>query len=243
MGLVRSLTSDEILSQMFFARKMCRIHNLPPISNVVFMGMGEGGDNVEAVTKAVEILTTRELFQLSATKVTISTVAPTPDTFRRLGQAPCVLAWSVHAANDDLRKKLVPTTRYSMTELRQGMIDAMLERPINFRTVMWEVALLAGVNDSMEAADELGVFARVFVDAVPGAKLVVNLIPFNDIGHGLYKKPTHEAVVAFQQRLWSHGIYAHIRTTRGDDESAACGQLATKRRRQKQACSTSEKQS
>jgi 23S rRNA (adenine2503-C2)-methyltransferase len=119
-----------------------------------------------------------------------------------------------------------------MVELRQGMMDALLERPLNARTTMWEVALIAGVNDSMEAADELIDFARVFVEGVPGAKLIVNLIPFNDIGHPVFRKPSHEGVVAFQQRLWTHGIYAHIRTTRGDDESAACGQLATKRRKE-----------
>jgi len=231
MGLLRSLSSDEILAQMFYAQKICRIHDLPPIANIVFMGMGEPADNIDAVIRATEILTTRELFQMSASKVTVSTVAPTPDVFRQLGRAPCVLAWSVHAANDTLRKQLVPTTKYPMAELRQGMIDALLERPVNFRTAMWEVALMAGVNDSVEAADELAAFARVFVDEVPAAKLVVNLIPFNNIGQSLYKKPTREAVVAFQQRLWSQGIYAHIRTTRGDDESAACGQLATSKRR------------
>lgn len=194
------------------------------------MGMGESADNIDQVTRATEILTTRQLFQLSTNKVTVSTVGPTPDAFRQLGKAPCVLAWSVHAANDVLRKQLVPTTKYSMAELRQGMMDALLERPVNFRTSMWEVALIAGVNDSLDEADELAAFARVFVDSVPGAKLVVNLIPFNDIGHAVYKKPSHETVVAFQRRLWSQGIYAHIRTTRGDDESAACGQLVTKRR-------------
>jgi 23S rRNA (adenine2503-C2)-methyltransferase len=231
MGRLRSLTSDEILAQMFFACKICRIHDLPPISNVVFMGMGEPSDNMDAVILATEILTARELFQLSRTKVTVSTVAPTPDAFRLLGKAPCVLAWSVHAANDELRKQLVPTTKHLMTELRQGMIDALLDRPLNFRTSMWEVALIKGVNDSMEAADELAAFARGFVDQVPGVKLVVNLIPFNDIGHPLYQAPTRVAVVAFQQRLWSQAIHAHIRVTRGDDESAACGQLATTKRK------------
>jgi 23S rRNA (adenine2503-C2)-methyltransferase len=60
----------------------------------------------------------------------------------------------------------------------------------------------------------------------------VNLIPFNDIGHPVFRKPSHEGVDAFQQRLWTQGICAHIRTTRGDDESAACGQLATTRRKE-----------
>ena len=188
MSLLRSLSSDEILSQLFFAKKVCRINGLPQISSVVFMGMGEPGDNLDAVIRATEILTTRELFQLSASKVTVSSVSPTPDTFRQLGKAPCVLAWSVHAANDKLRKSLVPTTKYTMAELRQGMMDALLDRPRNVRATMWEVALIAGVNDSMEAADELADFARVFVDGVPGVKLIVNLIPFNDIGHPVFRK-------------------------------------------------------
>merc|ERR1712003_491559 len=112
MGKIRSLTPDEILAQMFFAKKICRWDGLPEISNVVFMGMGEPADNSEAVISAAEILTSVDLFQLSASKVTISTVAPSPDSFHQLSKAPCVLAWSVHAANDDLRKTLVPTTKY-----------------------------------------------------------------------------------------------------------------------------------
>jgi len=229
MGKLRSLTSDEILAQMFFARKICRTHQLPPVTNIVFMGMGEPADNAEAVNTAAEILTTRELFQLSASKVTISTVAPTPDSFWQFRSTPCVLAWSVHAANDNLRKQLVPTTRYPMVELRQGLIRTLLERPPNFRTTMLEVALMDHVNDSETEADELAEFARGITDAVPGCKLIVNLIPFNDIGQELYKKPSDERVMAFQKRLWSHGVFAHVRTTRGDDESAACGQLATKK--------------
>jgi 23S rRNA (adenine2503-C2)-methyltransferase len=217
---------------MFFARKICRLNKLPDVSNVVFMGMGESADNAEAVIEACKILTTRELFQLSATKVTVSTVAPSPDAFLTFAKAPCVLAWSVHAANDELRRKLVPTTKYKMVELRQGMIDALNQRPHNFRTTMLEVALMAGVNDGIEQADELAEFAQGIIDAVPGCKLIVNLIPYNDIG-GTYKKPDNESVIAFQKRLWESGIYAHIRTTRGDDESAACGQLATKKMKKK----------
>ena len=105
-------------------------------------------------------LTTRELFQLSASKVTVSTVAPTPDAFAKFANAPCVLAWSVHAARDDLRRKLVPTTKYTMVELRQGLIDVLLQRPPNFRTTMLEVALIDGVNDSLTEADEMAEFAR-----------------------------------------------------------------------------------
>lgn len=226
---------------MFFARKICRLNSLPPVTNAVFMGMGEPADNADAVRTAVEILTKRELFQLSSQKVTVSTVAPTPDSFGQFADSPCVLAWSVHAADDELRRKLVPTTRYRMEELRQGLIDALNRKPRHMRATMLEVALLAGVNDSERRADELAEFAHGIVDAVPGCKLVVNLIPYNEVSGGtgeqesLYRKPSHEAVVYFQKRLWSQGIYAHIRTTRGDDATAACGQLATNRSKQRDA--------
>jgi 23S rRNA (adenine2503-C2)-methyltransferase len=193
----------------------------------------EPADNAEAVVRAVKQLTTRELFQLSANKVTVSTVAPQPSSFSLFSSAPCVLAWSVHATRDALRRQLVPTTQYPMVELRQGFIFALLQRPPNMRTVMLEVTLIDQVNSSIREADELAEFARGIVDTVPGCKLIVNLIPYNDIGyeHLGFSKPENSKVRAFQQQLWSHGVYAHIRTTRGDDESAACGQLVTLKQR------------
>jgi 23S rRNA (adenine2503-C2)-methyltransferase len=190
-------------------------------------------DNVESVMEATKIMTTRELFQLSASRVTVSTVGPSPDAFKAFAEAPCVIAWSVHAANDELRKQLVPTTKYSMSELRQGLIDALLARPMNGRTTMLEVALMRGVNDSLKEADELAAFTQVIIDSVPGCKIMVNLIPFNDIGHGEYEKPKEEDVVAFRKRLQSYGIFAHTRATRGDDKTAACGQLATMKAKKK----------
>lgn len=115
-----------------------------------------------------------------------------------------------------------------MSELRQGLIDTLKERPMNLRTTMLEYVLLGGVNDSIEQADELAEFAKVIVDSVPGCKLVVNLIPYNDTGDNVFEKPSKEASMSFQKRLqYEHGIYAFVRVTRGDDESAACGQLAT----------------
>lgn len=231
MGKIRNLTTDEILAQMFFAKKICRLEGLPEISNIVFMGMGESADNADNVVKATQILTTRELFQLAAAKVTVSTVGPSPDAFKSFAKAPCVIAWSVHAANDELRRKLVPTTKYPMTELRQGMIDALLERPTNLRATMLEVALMKGVNDSIKEADELAEFARVITESVPGCKLMINLIPFNDIGNTEFERPDAEDVQAFQNRLRDQGLFTQVRTTRGDDKTAACGQLSTSRRK------------
>jgi 23S rRNA (adenine2503-C2)-methyltransferase len=227
MGKLRSLTADEILAQMFFAKKLCRLQELPTISNVVFMGMGEPSDNAVNVVKAAKVLTTRRFFSLAANKVTISTVAPTPECFMDFAQSPCVLAWSVHAVRDNLRKKLVPTTKYTMVELRQGLIDALLSRPMNGRTCMLEVALMRNVNDRIEHAEDLVKFVEGMVEQVPGIKPHVNLIPFNDIGQSLYEKPLPADVTAFLKHLQSKGVYTHVRTTRGDDKTSACGQLAT----------------
>ena len=229
MGELRNLRAEEILGQFFMALKICRLGNIPPISNVVFMGMGEPAANSKEVKKALDILTDVDLFHQAQTKVTVSTVAPTPDAFIDFKDSPCVLAWSVHAANDDLRKKLVPTTRYKMHELRQALIDVLLSRPKRLRVTMLEVALIDGINDSLESAEELANFAKVIIDSVPNVKLMVNLIPFNDIGHQSYRKPDMQTVTSFQKVLRDFNINAHIRVTRGDDESAACGMLSTKR--------------
>jgi len=231
MGRLRSLTSNEILAQVYFSRKVCRVLNIPPVDNVVFMGMGEPADNPQAVVRAANLLTDAHGFQMAKTRVTISTVGPSPDSFVTLGKAPVALAWSVHASEDSLRKQLVPTTKYSMVELRQGFIEAMLNRPKKLRTTMLEVALIDNVNDDAKDAEHLANFALEMVDQVPGMKLMVNLIPFNDIGHPTYRKPSMERVLNFQNVLTEKGIFCFVRTTRGDDESAACGQLATKKQK------------
>jgi 23S rRNA (adenine2503-C2)-methyltransferase len=136
--------------------------------------------------------------------------------------------------------------------LRQGLIGALLRCKPQKRTCMLEVVLLDHVNDSLQEADEMADFVGELLNQVPNAKIVVNLIPFNEIHGGggtgggavgqelssiplySYRKPTMERVLAFQERLTSRGIYARVRETRGDEESAACGQLATKKMKQQQ---------
>ncbi|KAL7464311.1 hypothetical protein ACHAXS_004650 [Conticribra weissflogii] len=249
MGKLRSLTTDEILAQLFFAKKIVRLSKirgdfpsenmrlpllpLPDITNIVFMGMGEPADNAASVRGAIRIMSKNELFQLSATRITVSTVAPTPQSFMEFVDSKCVLAWSVHAVREDLRKQLVPTTKYSMEELREGLVETLKRRSL--RTCMVEVALMEGVNDSIREANELADFVLHIMNEVPGSKLICNLIPYNDIGVAggtiAYKKPSMERVVAFQKRLQELGVYAHVRGTRGDEESSACGQLATSRKK------------
>jgi len=252
MGRLLDLTTDEILIQLYYANKVCRVLQtnnenddsvplLPPIGNIVFMGMGEPTDNLQSVIPAVNrmVSLTGAGFQLSPAKITVSTVAPTPHVFLELAAVPATLAWSVHAVRDSLRKELVPTTRYSMAELREGLVEAMIMRKDwgnRMWSVMLEVALIDGVNDNVVEAEELADFSIDLVEEVAGReggrgglKVIVNLIPFNDIGHESYRSPSEERVLAFQKVLVDKGVLTYVRTTRGDDESAACGQLATKR--------------
>lgn len=234
MGKLRSLNSDEILAQMHWAIKICRISDIFPIDNVVFMGQGEPADNSDAVVKAAETLVDPNLYQLAPRRVTISTVAPSPESFKELGKAPVVLAWSVHASRDELRKQLVPTTKHTMDELRAGLIESLQGRSKRLRNIMIEITLLDQINDSEDDAKHLIGFCQPLLEQVQGIKLVVNLIPWNDIGASvgpasLYQKPKLSRVLAFQKILQSGGILCYIRTTRGDEENAACGMLNTKK--------------
>ena len=236
MGLLKSLTSDEILSQVYWANKVCRLRGIVPVDNVVFMGMGEPADNVLHVVRAAHQLVDPRLFALSAKRVTISTVAPTPRAFLDLARAPAVLAWSVHATNAAKRNMLVPTTRYSMQELREGFLVALRDRSRSLKSTMLEVTLLNGINDSEDDALDLVEFCKPMIAEVP--KLVVNLIPWNNIGASTgwakeFQQPSRERIEAYQQVLTNHGVLCYIRTTRGDDEGSACGQLATRTSRKK----------
>ena len=233
MGILRSLTSDEILSQVYWANKVCRVENILPVDNIVFMGMGEPADNVPEVVRAANQLVDRNLFALSGKRVTISTVAPTPQAFADLAQAPVTLAWSVHASHDNVRKALVPTTRFTMLELREGLLSAMKGRSRSLQSIMLEVTLLNGINDNEHDALDLVEFSKPLIAAFP--KLLVNLIPWNTIGASSgwakdFQQPSMKRLSAFQQVLTTHGVLCRIRTTRGDDESSACGQLATNKK-------------
>ncbi|KAL3943066.1 MAG: hypothetical protein SGBAC_002843 [Bacillariaceae sp.] len=236
MGKYRNLSTSEILAQMHLGIKVCRLNGVFPINNVVFMGQGEPADNAESVVEAAKILADRELYQLSPRRVTISTVAPEPECFSKIGEAGVVIAWSVHASKQELREELVPTTRHSMSDLREGLITTLQGRSKRLRNLMLEVALIGGVNDSKEDALHLAQFCQPFFEEVKNIKLFVNLIPWNDIGEATgpastYKKPSMEQVIQYQNVLREHDILCYIRTTRGDEENAACGMLTTRKKK------------
>ncbi|CAM9371582.1 unnamed protein product [Ectocarpus fasciculatus] len=220
MGLVRNLTAGEILGQVFFARETVREHGMPPLTNAVYMGMGEPLDNPGAVTQSLQVLTHPFAFAMAKSKISVSTVGPSPAAIRRMKGMPSRLAWSVHAATDDVRRLLVPTTVHTMAELRDAFAEVLQSRRREHLFV--EVVLIEGVNDSPDLARALASLLR----PLP-IRAGINLLPYNDTGHPLFRASPKESVEEFQRVLTQEGFVATIRTARGDEESSACGQLAT----------------
>lgn len=210
MGFSRNLSSEEILGQFDV------MNEEDAITNVVFMGMGEPLMNYGAVVGTVNELRRRGL---SWRKVTVSTVG-IPDKMRRLSKdAQCMLAVSLHAPNDELRQKIVPTgTRYRVGDI----IAAAKEHPSRQNApVMIEYVLLAGVNDQPHHARELAGVLREL------PHVMINLIPYNPVAGIAYKRPDDATVQRFKQLLIDDGYKTIVRTTKGLEAKAACGMLAT----------------
>jgi len=139
----------------------------------------------------------------------------------------------LHSSKDDIRKHLVPSTRHTTVELRQGLIDALASRrSLSSRTIMIACTLIDGLNDSLDDARDLANFLRPVLDIAP--KIAIDLIPYNDIGTDLtdgLTRPSSERIQIFQTVLREEGYYVAVRHTRGDDEAAACGMLTTNRKK------------
>ena len=190
--------------------------------------MGDSGRNMDAVGEAVAALTCRNKFSMASSKITISTVGPSPEAFTTLSMMPGTLAWSLHSADDKIRRKLVPSTRHTTVELRDGLVKALKSRKaVRTRTIMIALTLIDGLNDSEEDAIKLTNFIAPMLGDVP--KIAIDLIPYNDISVPEFKKPSKEKVNAFQKVVREAGYFCTVRVTRGEDESSACGMLATKR--------------
>jgi len=217
MGLLRNLGVAEIVDQVYRARALLGPQRR--ISNLVFMGMGEPMNNLDAVLAAVEILCTDVGANLSPRRITLSTagVVPGIDALgrrnRQLG-----LAVSLCATTDEVRDRLMPVNRrWPLAALIQALRRYPLPRR---RRITFEYVLIAGLNDT--AAD-----ARRLVRLLSGIRAKVNLIPFNP-APGLdptFHRPTSQAVEAFAERLRAKDLSTFVRQSRGDDIAAACGQL------------------
>jgi 23S rRNA (adenine2503-C2)-methyltransferase len=217
VGLVRNLTSDEIVEQ-FLHLKFHAAQQNRRLASLVLMGQGEPLLNLDEVLPALRRIIGPHLGELGGKQVTVSTVGVVPG-IAKLAEADLNvhLAVSLHGADDATRGKIVPANR-------RWPVAEVIEATRQFeastgRIPTIEYCLLAGVNDSLEQSSKLAELLR-------GMRVHVNLIPYNPIGAGPYRRTSDDVASAFMDRLRAGGVIAHFRRTRGDDISAACGQLA-----------------
>jgi len=218
-GFNRNLTAAEIIGQVLLAiRELGGTGEDSPVTNVVFMGMGEPLANFREVARACDVLTDDLGFGLSRRRVTVSTSGLVPQIRRIAEVSNVALAISLHAANDKLRDELVPINRrHPISEL----LDACWEyaAATNSKQITFEYIMLEGVNDQRAQALELAAL-------LTGRPAKVNLIPFNPIPGSPYGRTPQTVVDAFRKVLMDRGIVTITRRPRGDDIDAACGQLA-----------------
>ena len=234
--LVRNLTAEEILAQLLTARD--RLGDFPDqntpdgaivpaegrkVSNIVMMGMGEPLYNFENVKKALLIASDGDGLSLSKRRITLSTSGVVPEIFRTGDEIGVMLAISLHAVRDDLRDMLVPINKkYPLAEL----MEACRNYPglSNARRITFEYVMLKDVNDSLEDA-------RLLVKLLKGIPAKINLIPFNPWPGTNYQCSDWETIEKFADTINNAGYASPIRTPRGRDILAACGQLKSESER------------
>jgi 23S rRNA (adenine2503-C2)-methyltransferase len=218
-GLERNLTAGEIVEQALHVRGLLRRTLSDPqarLTNVVFMGMGEPLANYASFIAALKILNASWGMGIGARKITVSTVG-LPAQIRRLADENLQvnLALSLHAADEKLRGELIPRGCARLTELLEAC-RYYFER--TGREITLEYVLLSEVNDSLDQADRLAAIAKRL-------RANVNLLRYNPVPGIPYRRPSAKAAYQFQQRLRQKGVNVHLRTSRGSDIQAACGQL------------------
>jgi 23S rRNA (adenine2503-C2)-methyltransferase len=234
--LVRNLTAEEILSQLLLARD--RLGDFPDketpagaivpaegrkVSNMVMMGMGEPLYNFDNVKQALLIASDGDGLSLSKRRITLSTSGVVPEIYRTGSETGVMLAISLHAVRDELRDKLVPiNNKFPLKEL----MEACRAYPglSNARRITFEYVMLKGVNDSLDDAREL-------IKLLKGVPAKINLIPFNPWPGSKYECSDWQTIEAFADFINQAGYASPIRTPRGRDILAACGQLKSESER------------
>jgi 23S rRNA (adenine2503-C2)-methyltransferase len=231
--LVRNLSAQEIVAQVLVARD--RLGDFPgrsrpddgglvpsgegvrAVSNIVFMGMGEPLYNYENVRDAIHVLTDGEGLSLSKRRITVSTSGVVPEIGRLGAECGTMLAISLHATNDTLRDVLVPLNKkYPINELLQACRD--YPGVSNARRITFEYVMLKGINDTPAEA-------KALVRLLKGIPAKINLIPFNPWPGTIYECSDWEAIERFSDIVFDAGYASPVRTPRGRDILAACGQL------------------
>jgi 23S rRNA (adenine2503-C2)-methyltransferase len=241
--LVRNLTAAEIVGQVMVARDDLGEWPEPGrnpkdetrlLSNIVLMGMGEPLYNFDNVRDAMKIAMDPEGISLSRRRITLSTSGVVPEIARTAQEIGCLLAVSFHATTDEVRDTLVPINkRWNIETLLAALRD--YPKVSNSERITFEYVMLAGVNDSDADAHRL-------VKLIEGIPAKINLIPFNEWPGAPYKRSSGNRIHAFADIIYKAGYASPIRTPRGEDIMAACGQLksATERARKSRAQIESE---
>jgi len=226
-GFNSNLTTAEIIGQLWWANhRLGGFATSKPgegkmnrkVSNIVMMGMGEPLLNFDNVMDALSLMMEDNAYGLSKRRVTISTAGVVPAIDRLKDYTDASLAVSLHAPNDELRNQIVPVNKkYPIKELLRAVADYMASLP-DKRVPVIEYTLIAGVNDHRQHARELAALLQDF-------PCKINLIPFNPFAQSDYRRPSSSSVSNFREILHQGGYTVTVRTTRGDDIGAACGQL------------------
>lgn len=211
-GYTNSLTATQILNQIY------SIPERDTLTNVVFMGMGEPFDNLDAVLKALTILTSDYGYAWSPKRITVSTVGLRKGMERFLEESDCHLAVSLHSPFPAQRRELMPAEKaFSIMEMLEILrrYDFSKQRRLSFEYIVFK-----GVNDSM-------IYAKELVKILRGLDCRVNLIRFHAIPGVDLEGTDMDSMLAFRDYLTQHGVFATIRASRGEDIFAACGMLST----------------
>jgi 23S rRNA (adenine2503-C2)-methyltransferase len=220
--LVRNLTAGEIVGQVMVARDRLndwadRENGTRLVTNVVMMGMGEPLYNFDAVRDALLIVADNEGIGISRRRITLSTSGVVPNIIRTGEEIGVMLAISLHAVRDELRNELVPLNRkYPIAELLQACRD--YPGASNARRITFEYVMLKGVNDSLDDA-------KLLVRLLKGIPAKINLIPFNPWPGTRYECSDWDQIEKFSEYIFNAGYSSPVRTPRGRDILAACGQL------------------
>nr|WP_299346134.1 23S rRNA (adenine(2503)-C(2))-methyltransferase RlmN [Allomuricauda sp.] len=217
---MRNLNPDEIYDQVVAIDNQSRLYFDRPLSNIVFMGMGEPLMNYNNVLKAIDKITSPEGLGMSPKRITVST-SGVPKMIKKMAdeQVKFKLAVSLHSAIDEVRTSIMPfNATFPLADLREALQYwySKTKNRITYEYVVWR-----GINDSREAVDALVKFCRF-------APSKVNLIEYNPIDDGEFQQADDFALEMYQKTLKDHGITVTVRRSRGKDIDAACGQLANK---------------
>ena len=217
---MRNLEPGEIYDQVIAIDKESRLYYNHPLSNIVFMGMGEPLMNYNNVLKAIAMITSNEGLGMSPKRITVST-SGVPKMIKKLAddEVKFKLAVSLHSAIDEIRSRIMPfSTNFPLSELRESLEYwyHKTKSKITYEYVVWK-----GINDNKASIDALVKFCKY----VP---CKVNLIEYNPIDDGEFQQASEESINAYIKALAANDIVAKVRRSRGKDIDAACGQLANK---------------